>query len=643
MDANGNLEQARTLTAASLEGRAYFNLHNRPAFLQIDPIRLSDAGDYRCRVDFKKARTVNTVISLKVIVPPDEPRVANVEGVELKGLIGPFNEGDELKLICTTNGGKPRPSLTWWRDFAIIDDSFEYNDKDVTTNQLTIPSLARHHLLSIFMCQAVNNNITVASQTSITLDLNLKPTDVQITQLTPLLVADKEATFECQAFGSRPKAILYWLFDGQRHNTPLNGDHQTRTTITITPKRVHSGDHLTCIAENSKIPNSAISAQLKLDIQYIPRLSLQLGSPTISLNTIQEGNDIYFDCHIDANPPPNKPILWRFNGNVLHPQQGICPTCELSIDSSFYLSLCVAKNDVGLQQKPCTFEIIAGGPPQFPFNCQVVNQSDNALVILCLYNVHSNKSSDRVKHQPSTLYVYPQTFYICEVYDQTSSYLVANVSTTLVLPYLPSSSDTSNNNMQFLVTNLQAATHFKIRIYSQNARGKSDETWLKAQTLRPAERLIDNNTSGNNASGLNTVNVALLRGKPMLIALLIGVAVVTVIVLALGIIAVLRVRRSNNSACDTPPVQPQPQQSGAATMFNEEDEDCCCDEDCCDEMLLTSSAMQQQCNNSKGPPDIIPSFGYSSSGLENKQFLSYGKQSTIALLRPPTFINELDK
>lgn len=63
----GPLEQARTITAPTLEGRAYFNLHNRPAFLQIDPIRLEDAGDYRCRVDFKKARTVNTVISLKVI------------------------------------------------------------------------------------------------------------------------------------------------------------------------------------------------------------------------------------------------------------------------------------------------------------------------------------------------------------------------------------------------------------------------------------------------------------------------------------------------------------------------------------------------------------------------------------------------
>lgn len=54
----------------------------------------------------------------------------------------------------------------------------------------------------------------------------------------------------------------------------------------------------------------------------IPNLSLQLGSPTLSLQTIQEGNDIYFDCHITANPRPNKPILWRFRGVPLHPQQG---------------------------------------------------------------------------------------------------------------------------------------------------------------------------------------------------------------------------------------------------------------------------------------------------------------------------------
>ncbi|KAI7693478.1 hypothetical protein SSS_03773, partial [Sarcoptes scabiei] len=56
--------------------RAYFNQHNQPAFLQIDPVRTSDAGEYRCRVDFKKARTVNIVIQLKVIVPPEEPIIS---------------------------------------------------------------------------------------------------------------------------------------------------------------------------------------------------------------------------------------------------------------------------------------------------------------------------------------------------------------------------------------------------------------------------------------------------------------------------------------------------------------------------------------------------------------------------------------
>lgn len=129
-------------------------------------------------------------------MPPDEPVISDVDGNELKGLVGPFNEGESLRLLCSSSGGQPRPTLTWWRDYNIIDDTFEYNEKDgkyeaqinsnqivmlmllfiavfiVAMNQLTIPSLARHHLLSIFTCQAVNNNITVPASSSITLDLN---------------------------------------------------------------------------------------------------------------------------------------------------------------------------------------------------------------------------------------------------------------------------------------------------------------------------------------------------------------------------------------------------------------------------------------------------------------------------------------
>ena len=167
--------------------------------------------------------------------------------------------------------GQPRPALSWWRDYSVIDETFEYSDKDVTTNQLVIGSLARHHLLSIFTCQAVNNNITVPAAASLTLDLNLKPTDVKISVTGQEVVAEREAVLECSAFGSRPRAVLSWTFAGQRYSTPLSagslGEHQTTTALTISPRREHHGAEVTCTAENPKIPDSAISDVVRLDVQ----------------------------------------------------------------------------------------------------------------------------------------------------------------------------------------------------------------------------------------------------------------------------------------------------------------------------------------------------------------------------------------
>ena len=81
----------------------------------------------------------------------------------------------------------------------------------------------------------------------------MKPTEVHIKQITPVLVSEKEAKFECATLGSRPRAVLYWVFDGKRLNSPLSGDHQTSTTITIKVKQIHNGLSLFCYAENPKI------------------------------------------------------------------------------------------------------------------------------------------------------------------------------------------------------------------------------------------------------------------------------------------------------------------------------------------------------------------------------------------------------
>lgn len=49
------------------EKRASFNLSYPLSFLRIKPVKSSDGGDYRCRVDFRRARTVNRILKLTVI------------------------------------------------------------------------------------------------------------------------------------------------------------------------------------------------------------------------------------------------------------------------------------------------------------------------------------------------------------------------------------------------------------------------------------------------------------------------------------------------------------------------------------------------------------------------------------------------
>lgn len=73
-------------------------------------------------------------------------------------------------VVCS---GKPRPSVTWWKDYRLLDDSYFFDAEDnLVKNVLEIEALTRDDLLSVIVCQASNNNITVPSPVSVTLDLN---------------------------------------------------------------------------------------------------------------------------------------------------------------------------------------------------------------------------------------------------------------------------------------------------------------------------------------------------------------------------------------------------------------------------------------------------------------------------------------
>lgn len=47
--------------------RAIYDLQSNPSVLRIDPVFENDHNDYRCRVDFRWGRTINSFVSLHVI------------------------------------------------------------------------------------------------------------------------------------------------------------------------------------------------------------------------------------------------------------------------------------------------------------------------------------------------------------------------------------------------------------------------------------------------------------------------------------------------------------------------------------------------------------------------------------------------
>lgn len=294
-----------------------------------------------------------------------------------------------------------------------------------------------------------------------------------------------------------------------------------------------------------------------------------------------------------------------------------------------------------------------------------MNQSDNSLVILCTFDVDlSNNTSWSSSHlfprkwsDQTRLLVHPKTHYICEAYHLTASHLVANVSTTLSLsiprqdgrkhqPWQTFTNrhfPTDTNSFQFFVPGLPAATTLRLKIFAQNSKGRSDYSWLRAATLRPAERLIDSQSTSSNGGSVFEESSNVLKGKPMLLMLVAAAFLLVLIVIVVGIIAFVKMNRTThgsssifsshlNSGSHLQSSQENdhlpsgdhhhygPSNGPRDTFYKDElNDNCCCEDDCCDQMLLTQGSKDLRNpyqpssdyqSSSKGPPDIIPSFGY---------------------------------
>ncbi|GFV36474.1 uncharacterized protein TNCV_2259931 [Trichonephila clavipes] len=61
------LFQAKHAPGQEIMGRAFLDMSTHPTVLKLEKLKAEDEGEYRCRVDFKIARSRNSLVILEII------------------------------------------------------------------------------------------------------------------------------------------------------------------------------------------------------------------------------------------------------------------------------------------------------------------------------------------------------------------------------------------------------------------------------------------------------------------------------------------------------------------------------------------------------------------------------------------------
>ena len=104
-------------------------------------------------------------------MPPRRLAVYTEQEVVARSVVGPFTEGETLRLTCRATGGSPPPTVLWLEGEAYLDVVAEVVTPDLVANMMEVRALARRDLHRTLTCRASNTNMTAPLVTSVTLDM----------------------------------------------------------------------------------------------------------------------------------------------------------------------------------------------------------------------------------------------------------------------------------------------------------------------------------------------------------------------------------------------------------------------------------------------------------------------------------------
>lgn len=273
--------------------KGYYDLHITNASYS------RDNGRFECRI--KAQGTGDDVhqqyYNLTVLTPPQPPLVA-------PGSIVVATEEKKQELTCSSVGGSPDPTITWYRDGSPIALPAIVNrgaSKDHQTTSVLTITPTKDDDGARFRCVVYNRAMKDGEkyETTVTLSVNYYPR-VEIGPENPLRVErDGTAKLECNV-DAKPKVTnVRWTRNGRFISSS--------SIYTIHRVSVQDAGEYECSADNGL--GRTGSQRINLDVLYAPVVVIETKT-----REAEERESINIKCNVTSNPPPVE-IEWLKEGN----------------------------------------------------------------------------------------------------------------------------------------------------------------------------------------------------------------------------------------------------------------------------------------------------------------------------------------
>ncbi|CAG5131926.1 unnamed protein product, partial [Candidula unifasciata] len=208
-------------------------------------------------------------VTLSILFPPGPPQISGYDDRVV-------NINDTLVLTCSSTGGNPLGTVTWYRNNEPVDWSFT-SGGGVAINQYTFRVTSTDNN-AVYRCQVTNLVATQPLTAEYTLKVHFPPTSVKISGAQEPIQAGRTITLTCVSANSNPKATITWFAKNRQipqsdivesHAASPEGGYITKSELRTTVGHQDHNSVITCQASNPEF-GQTVADTLTLSVLYPP-------------------------------------------------------------------------------------------------------------------------------------------------------------------------------------------------------------------------------------------------------------------------------------------------------------------------------------------------------------------------------------